>query len=126
MFFRARGGTDRTVIRNTATPLLVFAGRRSSVGRGLAIGSSIGVLGGAVLGFAMGQDCGGGAWLCFDRGTMAAGGAVFFGGIGAVTGLIAGALSSHDVWHAAGGGLALRPFAGHSAGRVVRGGSLSF
>ena len=67
-----------------------------------------------------------GEFLCFDRGTMAAAGAIVMGGIGAATGLIVGALSSHDVWKPAVSGPVLRPFAGRVAGRLIIGGSVSF
>jgi len=78
--------------------ILFYNGRRASVGRGMLIGTGVGVLGGAILGFATGSDCSGGEWLCFDRGTMAAAGGVTLGAAGLVVGLIAGAMSSHEVW----------------------------
>lgn len=126
VLLQPKDGGDRVLIARSASQIRAFVGRRSSAGRGLGIGLVSGVLSGAVIGFAAGEDCGsGGAWLCFDRGEMAAGGAVFFGGIGAVTGLIVGALSSHDVWRPA-GAAGWRPFAGGSSGRLRLGTSLSF
>jgi len=78
--------------------ILYYNGRRSSVGRGLLIGGGVGVVAGAIIGFAGGEDCSGNEWLCFDRGTMAAMGALGMGAVGLAAGLIVGAMSPHEVW----------------------------
>jgi hypothetical protein len=95
---QAPGGPLVSVGLGPQTRLFVFTGRRSSLGRGAAIGGLGGVLAGAIIGFAGGEDCSGSDWLCFDRGTMALAGAVALGGVGLAGGLIVGALSSHDTW----------------------------
>lgn len=103
------GGPTVSVGLGAATQLFVSTGRRSSVGRGAAIGGGVGALAGAVIGFAAGQDCSPGEWLCFDRGTVAAGAAIALGGVGLVGGIIVGALSSHDTWGRAGWPETVRP-----------------
>lgn len=120
----ARGG-EPLVATETGTQVSAFGGRRSSLGRGLGIGFAAGAVGGAVLGLAAGSDCGSGDWICFDRGQLAAAGAIFFGGVGALTGLIIGALSSHDVWKPV-GQATWSSIAGAAAGRLLLGGSLRF
>lgn len=105
--------------------LLFSNGRRSSVGQGLLIGTGLGVAAGAILGFASGQDCSAGEWLCFDRGTMAAMGGLTLGAGGLVVGIIAGALSSHEVWTSE-QPARLLPLLGPTKGGMGVGMSLSF
>lgn len=56
--------------------------------RGLAIGLLTGVAAGAAIGYAGGQDCQPGAFLCFSRGSTAAGGAIALGLVGAAVGAL--------------------------------------
>jgi hypothetical protein len=106
--------------------LFVFAGRRSSAGKGAAIGGIGGALAGAILGLATGSDCSADEFLCFDRGTMAAVGAIGVGGIGLVGGLIVGLLSPHDTWVRAEWSGSVRPVVTPSPRGVGLGLSLSF
>jgi hypothetical protein len=108
------------------TRLFVFTGRRSSAGRGAAIGGVAGVLAGAIIGFAGGGDCYEDEFLCFDRGTLAAAGALTLGGVGLVGGLIVGALSSHETWARTGWSGAVRPVVLPSQRGVGLGLSLTF
>jgi hypothetical protein len=57
--------------------------------RGLAIGLLTGVAVGAAIGYAGGEDCNPGGWVCFDRGTTAAGGAIGLGLVGLAVGALA-------------------------------------
>jgi hypothetical protein len=92
------GATAFAVAPGDARAVLFYHGRRSSLGRGALLGTGIGVTVGALIGFAGGEDCSGGEFLCFDRGTLAAAGALTLGAGGLAVGLIAGALTSHEVW----------------------------
>jgi hypothetical protein len=105
--------------------ILFFNGRRSSVGQGLLIGTGVGVAAGAILGFAGGQDCSADEWLCFDRGTTAAMGGLLLGAGGLVVGMIAGSLSSHEVWTSEQPGR-LRPLVGPTRRGIGVGMSVSF
>ncbi len=105
----AGGGPAVSVGLSAQTQVNVFTGRRSSAGRGAAIGGGIGALAGVVIGLAAGEDCSSSDWICFDRSELAAAGAVAFGGAGLVIGLIAGALSHHDTWAPAGLSQTVRP-----------------
>jgi len=129
---------DTLFIRpNTGAPLFSVApregrqiffsnGRRSSAGRGALIGTGVGVVTGAIIGFAGGEDCSGGEWLCFDRGTMAAAGALVVGATGLVAGIIVGAFSSHEVWVPADGPVRARPVVGVTESGVRVGMSIRF
>ncbi|HTL06056.1 MAG TPA: hypothetical protein VL241_09940 [Gemmatimonadales bacterium] len=93
------GAMTLAVAPGDGRTVLYYNGRRSSLGRGALIGTGIGATLGAVIGLTTGEDCGaGGEFLCFDRGTLAAAGALTLGAGGLAVGLIAGALSSHEVW----------------------------
>lgn len=115
----------RSLARGPQTRLFVFAGRRSSAGRGAAYGGGGGALAGAVLGFAGGEDCTG-QFLCFSRGQLAAGGAVLLGGIGLIGGLVVGGLSSHEAWVSGAWPGSVRPVIAPRQGGVGLGLSLSF
>lgn len=78
--------------------VFVSTGRRSNIGRGAAIGGGVGAVAGGIMGYASGQDCNGGEWLCFDRQTVAGMGAVSLGFVGLLGGLVVGALVHHDIW----------------------------
>jgi hypothetical protein len=124
---RAKAGTPAVSLgMSPQTRLFVVTGRRSSTGRGAAIGAGVGALAGAVIGFAGGEDCSADQWLCFDRGTVAAGGALALGGVGLVAGIIVGAFSSHDVWSQAGWPGAVRPVVASSPRGVGAGFFLAF
>ena len=76
--------------------LWVYRGGRRAVGRGLRIGALAGVTGGTVIG-ALLSGCGD----C-SRVPSAGTGAIFFGGLGAMTGLIVGSLIKTGPWYEAG------------------------
>jgi hypothetical protein len=97
----ANGAATFALAPREGRKLFYYSGQRSSVGRGALIGTGLGVASGAILGFASGEDCSGDEWLCFDRGTMAAAGALTLGAGGLVVGLIVGAMSPHEVWTSA-------------------------
>ena len=123
------GGPAVSVGLSAQTQVNVFTGRRSSAGRGAAIGGGLGALAGMVIGFAAGEDCGrteGLFRMCFERGELAAMGAVGLGGVGLVSGLIVGALSHHDTWAWVGSSQAVRPVITPHAYGIGLGLSLSF
>jgi hypothetical protein len=99
------GGPAVSVGLDAQTQLFLFTGRRSSAGRGAAIGAGIGALGGVVLGITGCRD----ELICDDPGAVVAAGAIFLGGIGAGIGLIVGALSHHDTWVRVGSSQTVRP-----------------
>jgi hypothetical protein len=85
--------------------LFLVTGRRSSAGKGALIGGLIGAGMGALIGFAGNSDQG----SFLDSGVYAVLGGAAFGGVGALTGLMFGALSSHDTWTRIGWKSAARP-----------------
>jgi len=119
-------GPAVSVWMGAQTQVFVFTGRRSSAGRGAAIGGGVGVLAGAVMGFAGGEDCSRNEFLCFDRGSLAAAGAVALGGVGLIGGLIVGALSSHDTWARLESRAAVGPIVAPSRRGIGLGLSVSF
>jgi hypothetical protein len=62
--------------------------RRGGKKRGLGLGLLTGAAIGAVAGYAAGEDCGPDAFVCFDRPTTAASGAVVFGVLGMAIGAL--------------------------------------
>lgn len=62
--------------------------RRGGKKRGLALGLLAGAAVGAVAGYAAGDDCGRETFVCFDRPTTAASGAIVFGVLGMAIGAI--------------------------------------
>ena len=119
----AGGDSAVSVGFGSQTQLYVFTGRRSSAGRGAAIGGGLGGLAGVVIGLAT-DACSG--WICFSRGELVAGGAVVLGGTGLVIGLIVGALSPHDVWARVASSQTVRPVITPTGHGVDLGFSFSF
>lgn len=126
LFIRPGTGSTFSVTPREGRQILFYNGRRSSVGRGALIGTGVGVVTGAIIGFAGGEDCSGGEWLCFDRGTLAAAGALVVGATGLVAGIIVGAFSSHEVWVPADGPARARPVVGVTESGVRVGMSIRF
>jgi hypothetical protein len=118
---RLEGGGPAVSVRLDAqTQLFLFTGRRSSAGRGAAIGTGIGALGGVVLGI---TGCLG---ICDDPGAVVAAGVIVLGGIGAGIGLIVGAMSHHDTWVRVGSSQTVRPVITPSGYGIGLGLRLSF
>ena len=78
--------------------LEVSRGQRTNGGRGALIGLLAGGVGGYIAGYAGGDDCNHGEWICFDRRATGAMGAVAFGAIGSVVGAIIGHSTKTDRW----------------------------
>ena len=86
------------VATNQDTQYSMHTGRKSSLGKGMVIGATTGiVVGGA--GFAIaGADCPVEQALCYHRRQTALAGGALIGALGAAVGLVIGAFTSHDVW----------------------------
>lgn len=105
---RLEGGGPAVSVRlDPQTQLFLFTGRRSSAGRGAAIGAGIGALGGVVLGITE-ERLSGRVGLPIPARFVAAG-VIVLGGIGAGIGLIVGAMSHHDTWVRVGSSQTVRP-----------------
>ena len=73
-------------------------GKKNRAGRGIVRGALAGGLGLGLAGLAVGGNCSSSDFVCFDRGTTAAGGALFGALVGGVLGGVAGALTKSTVW----------------------------
>ena len=123
LFIRPPGtwAFGEVVVAGPKDEILVYQGRSNRAGAA-AIGLAAGVGAGVLLGIATGQDCGRGAWLCFDRGDMATGFAMLFG----LTFGALGAAIGTESWKALGAPDAPRPVVMPKAQGVGVGLSLSF
>ena len=100
--------TDSAVVRLATNPgiestvavssLEVSRGQHRQGGRGALVGLIVGGVGGFVVGYAGGDDCGPGDFICFDRRATGLMGAVFFGAIGTGVGAIVGHNTLTDRW----------------------------
>lgn len=121
----AGGGPAVSIGLGTQTQIYVFSGRRSSAGRGAAIGAGIGALGGVVMGIGA-AGCSEGEFCIVPGGAVVATGALVVGGIGAGIGLIVGAMSHHDTWVRVGSSQTVRPVITPNAYGIGLGLRLSF
>lgn len=119
-------GSPVSVLVGRNDRVFVFAGRRSAIGRGAAIGGGGGALAGLFLGLVAGEDCSGNEWICFDRGEMAAALAITLGGVGLLSGTIVGALSHRDTWGPAGWPRGVQPVVRSSPGGLGVGFAVRF
>ena len=78
--------------------LEVARGQRRHGGHGALIGLLTGGVAGFALGYAAGSDCTHDEWICFDRRSTGAAGAVGFGAIGTITGAIVGHYTKTVRW----------------------------
>jgi len=116
------GAQTVSVFVGPQTQLFLFNGRRSSAGKGALIGGLVGAGMGALIGFGGGND--GGSFL--SSGATAAMAGTLFGVVGAVGGLMLGALSSHDTWTRIGWKSPARPVFSPSPHGIRLGLSLPF
>lgn len=97
MIVRLEDSSDTTALAlSNLTRLELSAGRRRPIVRGMGIGLLAGAAIGAIAGASSGDDRSG--FLAFSAEEKAAIGAVFFGGVGAVTGGIIGATRTIERW----------------------------
>lgn len=92
------GGALPVYVGYPETRLFLFAGRRSSLLRGLAIGSVIGLVAGGAASLVVGNSCVAQRGLCLHRRQFALTGGPLIVLAGATTGLVVGSLSSRDEW----------------------------
>jgi hypothetical protein len=97
----AHGGRHRDTLVTevpvaSVTRLAVHRGQRSAWASGLVYGLVGGALAGGVLGLASGDDPPG--WFSMTAGEKAGLGAVAFGALGGIGGLVIGALTKSDKW----------------------------
>jgi hypothetical protein len=83
------GHRETMTVPRTALMTVEVSRRRSQRGRGAGRGALAGGFIGAILGYASGDDCSQGQWLCFSHETMATAGIIVFAPIGALIGAIA-------------------------------------
>lgn len=114
------GSPAKAVFVGPRSQLFLFAGRRSSAGKGALIGGLVGAGMGTLFGFASESDEG----KFVSRGTAAAAGGILGGIVGLLSGLAFGAMSSHDTWTRIGWKSAARPVISPSSHGVGLGLSL--
>lgn len=100
-------------LHQTGLSLDLSTGRKGALLHGLGIGFLAGAVGGATLGLAAGGGCDNYSWICFDRGTLAAGLGALFAVVGGVAGGVVGGLSHRTIWRP------LNPAEAHVAVRVM-------
>lgn len=93
------GGHSQRYTPAPDVQLYVLTGHRSSVLRGGAIGSMLGMLAGGLWGFARQEECNGDrSNLCTSRKSLAMREGIVLGVSGTVAGLLFGALDRREVW----------------------------
>ena len=93
-----RGGGSRLYTPSFESQLLVLTEKRSAVLRGGVIGALAGVLTAGLVATVGGPACNGDGVLCFIRRNNSVRNAAILGGVGAVAGVLAGALNPQKTW----------------------------